>query len=259
MVQLLEPIFWVEEEALPVLLEMPRIWRRPKMPAFRPSPPLARKLLTQVRRSRQRLDSAAFGLAYGKLLAECQPWIRWALSCWEYLLSTEGCRFLLRSAQEKRYCRGDYRVFTEADFSRWVHRAFKECLLMHLAGPPTADFQWSLRRNLWPTIVGSYRALEQPPDERQRHLTAYSYLRCVPYQFLNSYHHERVAATLNGLPSDQRRVVELYYLCFFKEEAAWGALQISGEVFQRLREDALKTLAQRDSLTCALLLQIERY
>lgn len=254
-------IEFFEEEAPPLELDRPRVFQQPRIPRFcRGDAPLPR-LVARAQRDLERADTSAFGQVYGELLAEFQPAIQWALSCWEFLLSTEGCRFLPRSVHEKLYCRGDYRVFTEADFHRSVHKAFKECLLNYfqLQRPQSETLSFYLKRNFWPTILKTYQTLEQPPDPRERRLTGYSYLRCIPYQFLNSYHHDRVWSVVEQLPVSERQLVELYYLRFYKEEAVLVTLQISQHAFQRRRAKALRAVASADPLARALLTQIERY
>ncbi len=281
MILLKDPFSFVEEEAPPLDLWLPQLFRRPKAPCFQRGKAPIQKLVAQAAKAHQSQDSSGFGQAYGELLAEFQPAIQWALSCWEFLLSTEGCRFVLRSMEEKLYCRGDYRAFSQNDFQRIVYRTFKECLFLYVSGcdsgpsrrvphrrglnyaaiPPfeTTGFRWVFKQTFWPTLLKNYRTLENPPDPAQRKLTGYSYLRCVPYQFLNPYHHERVHGTVKGLPPSQRQAVELYYLRFYKEEAAALNLRISLYAFWRRRKGALRLIAQKDYLSYILLNQIERY
>ncbi len=258
MIQLLDaPI--VSEEAPLLDIALPRVERRPSPPVFYLKKPHVQKIIAQACAAYQAGNGPGFGQAYGQLVALFQPWIRWGLSCWEYLLSTEGCRFVPRSLEEKRYCRGDYRVFGENDFQSFVHRAFKERLLddAHPAG--SGDFGWQLRKKLWPTILTNSRELAHPADARQRLLTAYSYLRCTPYQFLNSYHHQRVMATVKQLASPHRQVIDLYYLQFYREEAVLETAGVNQIAFRRRQMGALRAIAAWDYLSCVLLMQIERY
>lgn len=261
MILLKDPFPFVEEEAPPLDLLLPQVSRRPKAPRFQRGKAPIQKLVAQAAKAHQSQDGSGFGQAHGELLAEFQPAIQWALSCWEFLLSSEGCRFLLRSMEEKLYCRGDYRAFSQNDFQRIVYRTFKECLLNYAATPSleTTGFRWVFKQTFWPTLLKNYRTLENPPDPAQRKLTGYSYLRCVPYQFLNPYHHERVHETVKELPSSQRQAVELYYLHFYKEEAAALNLGISLYAFWRRRKGALRLIAEKDYLSYILLNQIERY
>ena len=241
-------------------LEMPRVYRRPAAPLLRSSRKAVRKLLHLARTAQQNGNTLEFGKTYGTLTGEFQPDLQWALSCWEFLLSTQGCRFLARNSQEKLYSRGDYRVFSRNDFEGLVYRTFRECLLNFLSEQPqNTGFERFLRKRLWARISDAYRLLEDPPDRNQRKLTAYSYLRCVPYQFLNRYHHDRVYQTISRLPFPLRRTVELYHLSFYREEAASVTAGLDGLEFRRRRWAALRVIAGKDYLSFRLLRQIERY
>ena len=259
MIQLLDaPI--VSEETEPLLdIAIPQVYRRPATPPLTQNKPQIYRLVAQALATYQAGDGTGFGTAYGQMVAQFQPWIQWGLSCWEYLLSTEGCRFVPRSVEEKRYCRGDYRVFRESDFQSFVHRAFKESLLAYPQTTGSGHFGWHLRAHLWPTLLKNYRELSHPADARQRLLTPYSYLRCAPYQFLNEYHHERVMETVKRLPAPQRQVIELYYLQFYRKEAVRELTEINSIAFRRRQLGALRTIAAKDYLSCVLLTQIERY
>lgn len=239
--------------------EMPRVYRQPRAPQFSRGAKQTRQILLRARQAYREGNPLEFGKAYGELCSEFQPAIQWALSCWEYLLTLRGCRFLSRSGYERLYNRGHYRVFTENDFQGLVHRTFKECLLAYLEGRHFVSFERHLRRNLWPRISDNYRALEDPPDPNQRKLTPYSYLRCVPYQFLNRYHHQRVLHALARLPFPLRQAIELYHLSFYREEAASACAKVTCGEFRHRRLQALGTVAGGDPLSHALLRQIERY
>jgi hypothetical protein len=225
------------------------------------------RLLRQAQAAyRHPCDTASFGLVYGQLTAAFAPLIQWAHSCWEYLLAQKGCRFVARSLHEKAYCRGDYRAFTERDFERLVHSAFRSVAEEYLKervannGRPTAlSFESALRLRFWPKIVECYEALENPPDPNQRKLTGYSYLRCIPYQFLNPYHHRRVYAAIQRLPKPLMDVIELYHLRFFKEEAVAKRLNLSIPTLHQRLKNGLRTIASEDFLSFVLLKQIERY
>lgn len=247
------------EETPPPDIEMPRVYRRPAMPAFRRQRVGLTALLARIEQAHSEGDAQSFGRAYGELTAEFQPAIQWAQSCWEYLLSTRGCRFLARSVHEKQYCRGDYKVCTEREFQSLVYRAFKELLLGWLGGSTRPGFEGCLRESFWESVDRNYRSLEDPPDPNQRKLTGWSYLRCVPYEFLNPYHHQRVYGAVGRLPADLRRVVELYYLSFYREDAVAEHARISPHAFRRRRALALRRLAGADYLSSILLQQIERY
>lgn len=262
MIGLLDFPLWIEEEAPPPTIAMPRVYRRPAAPEFsrrNRSIPSIPSILAKAKKAYQAADRPAFGIAYGELTVQFQPGIAWAFSCWEFLLSTEGCRFLPRSSDEKRFCRGDYRIFTEADFRRFVYRAFKDCLQEYLKEALPVTFDWYLKQAFWSTILKGYRSLEQPADPRERVLTPYSYLRCSPYQFMNGTHQERVYSTVGKLFPLHRQVVDLYYLRFYRQEAVASTIRISPIAFRRRQLQALRTLATADPLTYVLLTQIERY
>lgn len=249
------------EEAPALDLQMPRVYRQPSQPAelCRHRVPLGR-LLRQAQAARRRQDAAAFGQIYGQLTAEFQPLLQWALSCWDYLLTQQGCRFQARPSHEKLYCRGDYRAFTERDYPRLVSASFKEALADYLDHPSAGDsLESTLRIQFWPRIWSSYQALENPPDSSQRKLTGYSYLRCVPYQFLNSIHHARVYGVVSHLLPPLRQVIELYHLRFLREDAILEELKITWTTFRRRFALALRTIASEDYLSFILLKQIERY
>ena len=247
-----------EEPALD--LALPHLFRRP-------APPLAfargRAPVTKlVRRALEAHGDGAmpqFGEAYGELLVEFQPALGWAVSCWDYLLSTEGCRFVPREMGERRYHRSDYRAVTEPDYARLVQRAFKQRLLAYRPVEDGGSFAGYLRQSFWPALREDYRQLNQPIDARHRTLTPLSYLRCTPYQFLNEYHETLVREALRGLATADRRVLERYYLQFFTREAASEALGVAPTDFEQAQETALRRLRGRSTLAYHLLRQIERY
>src|SRR3989338_8931602 len=72
--------------------------------------------------------NAALGRDYQELIHEFQPLFTWAISCWDYLLSTEGCKFVLRHGEQKFGARSDYRAFSDKDYSRMVHALFRKCI-----------------------------------------------------------------------------------------------------------------------------------
>jgi len=254
---------WAAEPVPPVpdiALQMPRVYRRPRAPAaLGRERRAAQRVLRQASQALRDGNGAEFGKAYGQLCSLFQPGLQWARGCWDYLLTTHGCRFLPRTDFEKLYNRGDYRVFTENDFEGLVYRTFKDCLRRHVERPEGQGFERFLRKELWTRISGHYRALENPADPSQRKLTAYSYLRCVPYRFLNRYHDRRVHDALRRLPFRLRQPVELYNLSFCREEAASALAQVESPEFQRRRSEALRAVARSDYLSYVLLRQIERY
>ncbi len=246
-----------EEPALEI--EFPRVFVQPKIESYCRGKSNTSQLLRSTKKSHISGNGEAFTRAYNELVVEFRPFLNWAFSCWDYLLTTEGIRYLSRPEGEKLYCHGDYRAFTDKDFYRFTYRIFKECALSCDPRPKEADFVFYLKKNYWQKIVEEYKKLENPPDPRQRKLTLYSYLRCVPYEFLNNHHQEVVNNTLGMLEKEEREIIEAYFLNFFKEEEILQTKNIAAEDFSRLKEEGLNKLALLNPLVYALLLQIERY
>jgi hypothetical protein len=247
-------------EEIPALdITMPRVFRQPAAKGWARGRLSVVKLINQAARAYHSADHPALAAAYGKLTAEFLPAIRWALNSWEFLLSTEGIRFLSRPEEQKRYCRGDYRAFLESDYHGFVYRSFKRCLLGYLTQKTAGPFSLYLKKHFWPEIRSTYQALENPPDRKQRRLTDYSYLRCVPYQFINGYHHERVYTRVRQLSKQEQQVIQLYYLNFYTEEAILSHASLNSPQLRNRQACALKRLAHQDFLTYRLLLQIEQY
>ena len=216
-------------------------------------------LVGQIFRHIQTDPEGPLGLDYQALVTEFQPLFAWSLACWDYLLATEGCRFLPRRGEHRLGVRGDYRAVTDKEYSRMVHAIFRRCVLEFAQQPNAPSLGGWLRERFWPAIVEAYRALENPPDPQQRTLTAYSYLRCVPYQFLNDYHHELVYAVAQRLPEREWRAIDAYFLHFFTEAAAAESVGCSGEELLDALRQGLISLLVRDRLVYCLLRQIERY
>lgn len=207
------------------------------------------------------VNGHAHGLGpdYQALANEFQPLFTWGVACWDFLLSTEGCRFLLRSHDEKLYRRGDYRVVTDRDYGRLLHRVFRQCLLDFAQTSIAESFSGYLRAHFWDGVVGVYRRLEDPSDPRQRKLTGYSYLRCIPYQFLNAFHHDLVARTLVTLPAAQAEATTGYFLNFLTMDATTQAMQQPAAAVEELLRRSLLCLLVEHRLVYCLLRQIERY
>jgi hypothetical protein len=186
------------------------------------------------------------------------------VACWDYLLTTEGVRFLPRLGEQRAYVRGDYRAFTDRDYSRLTHRIFRACVLDYI-GQPTVEIAqrpslaaW-LRERFWPRVVEAYRELNRPFDPQQRDLTPYSYLRCVPYQFLSPFHHGLVYEAVGRLPEPEQRVIDAYFLRFFTLDATAARLaDLPSACEERLRRGLTRLLVQERLVYC-LLRQIERY
>jgi len=209
---------------------------------------------------RQQADPAApLGADYQELVTEFQPLFIWATACWDYLLSMEGCRFLPRKAQQKFSARGDYYALTDKEYSRIVHGVFRACVFEFAQTPTAPSLSAWLRERFWPLVLDSYRRLENPPDPRQRILTPYSYLRCVPYEFLNEYHQDLVYSTVRRLPAAEWRAIDTYFLHFFTEAASSDALEIPAEECLALLRQGLTKLLIDYRLVYCLLRQIERY
>lgn len=245
--------------AEPAPASLPGVYRQPQRSAVRRGLADVEALSRQWTRAWLRKDVARIAAARQSLEHEFTPLMDWALASWDFLLTAEGCRFLLRKPGEKWGAHGDYRACESPDYHRLVIHCFRELLQQFAAGSSELALIPYLAESLWPTVRAAYQALSQPPDARQRTLTAYSYLRCVPYQFLNRYHHTLVQRVVQTLAPVERGVIDLYYLHFFTEQvvAATAALRPSTAHAYKLR--ALRRIAQRNTLTCALLLQIERY
>ena len=247
-----------DEPALEIAL--PQVFVQPPLAVLqRGKLPNVEALVAQIFRRYQASPEGALGTDYQELVTEFQPLFAWTTACWDYLLSTEGCRFVLRRGEQRFGIRGDYRAVTDKDYSRLVHGLFRACVLEFAQQPAAPSLSQWLREQLWPRILQAYRNLENPPDPRHRKLTAYSYLRCVPYQFLNDFHHELVLATVQRLPEPERQAIDAYFLHFYTEAASAESLRRPlDDTLASLRRGLLKLLI-RDRLVYCLLRQIERY
>src|SRR3989338_8757794 len=203
-------VFVQDEPALEIAL--PQIFDQPELTTLqRGKLPHVEALVAKIYRSTQANPQAGLGVDYQELVTEFAPLFTWTIACWDYLLSTEGCRFVLRNGEQKGGARGNYRVITDKDYSRMVHGIFRACVLTFAQTPEAPSLSRWLRPRFWPMVLEAYRRLEQPPDPRQRTLTPYSYLRCIPYQFLNDYHHDLVAATVQQLPDREREAIDAHF------------------------------------------------
>jgi len=247
------------QEEIPLELEFPQVFVQPKLETCCQGKSNIPKLLKKIKKSREKNDGESFTHAYNELVTEFRPILKWAYSCWDYLLTTQGIRYLRRSEGEKLYCHGDYRAFTDKDFNHLIYKVFKECTINYAEKSNGKNFIFYLKKNFWKRISEEYKKLEDPPNPRERKLTAYSYLRCIPYEFLNSYHQEIVDSTLEKLEKEEKELIELYFLNFLKEEEIIKEKKLSLEEFYRLKEKILDKIYFINPLVCALLLQIERY
>lgn len=251
-------VYVQEEPALEIAL--PQVFDQPQLTTLqRDKLPHVEGLAAHIARHHQADPQAGLGQDYQELVLEFQPLFTWATACWDYLLSTEGCRFVSRGNNNRSAIRGDYRVITDKDYSRMTHGIFRKCVLEFAQEPhiPTLS-QW-LRQQFWPLILEAYRKLENPPDPKQRVLSPYSYLRCVPYQFLNDTHQELVYATVRKLPKREYQAVDAYFFHFYTEAAAAETLACPEEAFKLLLRQALIKLLINHRLVYCLLRQIERY
>ncbi len=251
-------VYVQEEPALEIAL--PQVFDQPVLHSLqRGKLAHVEALAAHTARRHQETPTGGLGSDYQELVTEFQPLFTWAIACWDYLLSTEGCRFIPRNGARGYGVRGDYRVVTDKDYSRMVHGMFRYCVLEFAKAPlvPTLS-QW-LRERFWPLILEAYRRLEHPPDPRQRALTPYSYLRCVPYQFLNDFHQDLVYATTRRLPTAEYHVIDAYFFHFYTEAASAEALGCTVEGLQPLLRQGLTKLLVNDRLVYCLLRQIERY
>ena len=94
---------------------------------------------------------------------------------------------------------------------------------------------------------------------RQGPLTPNSYLRCVPYQFLNDIHQELADTVVGRLPEREGHVLNAYFFHFFTEAATAQALGCSLEDSTALLRQGLIRLLVDERLVYCLLRQIERY
>src|SRR3990167_7873859 len=85
--------------------------------------------VAKIFRNHQTNPKLGLGTDYQELVNEFQPLFTWAIACWDFLLSTEGCRFVPRNGEQRYGVRGDYRAFTDKDFSRLIHSLFRVCVL----------------------------------------------------------------------------------------------------------------------------------
>ena len=248
-----------EEPELDIV--MPQVFTQPELTTLQrgklPQVELAAAKLYRAHLAQE--GTGALGPDYQALVNEFQPLFAWAIACWDYLLSTEGCRFVSRNGEEKLYARGDYRAVTDRDFSRMVHRIFRACVFAFAQQPPGPSLSTYVRAHFWAAVVQTYQQLDEPADPRQRRLTAYSYLRCVPYQFLNAYHHDLVYTTLQRLPYPEYQALDLYFLNFLTFETAAQTMGLSPEVAEEILRRGLLTLLRDERLVYCLLRQIERY
>lgn len=254
-----EDVVRVQEE--PALeIAMPQAFVQPPLTVLqRGKLPAAEALVAQIFRRHQANPDDSLGADYQELVTEFHPLFQWATASWDYLLSTEGCRFVPRHGEVKWGARGDYRALTYKDYSRIVHAVFRGCVLEFAQRPSVSTLSEWLRERFWPLIREAYQRLEQPPDPRQRTLTPYSYLRCVPYEFLNDFHQDLVYTTAQRLPAREWDAINAYFLHFFTEAASAQAMGCSVEELLTLLRQALLKLLIHHRLVYCLLRQIERY
>lgn len=254
----LRTVYVQEEPALEIAL--PQVFTQPELTTLqRGKLPHVEALVAQIFRRYHATPGGPLGPDYQELVTEFQPLFGWATASWDYLLSTEGCRFLLRNGRQKLGARGDYLAVTSADYSRLVHAIFRGCVLEFAQTPQAPSLSQWLRERFWIAVVASYRRLEIPADPKQRTLTPYSYLRCVPYEFLNEFHQDLVYTTARRLPAKAWEAIDAYFLHFYTETAAADTLGSTLEECLTHLRQGLTTLLINDRLVYCLLRQIERY
>ena len=248
-----------DEPALEIAL--PQVFTRPELAVLQRGklPNVEWRVARLYRAHAESHGAAPLGSDYQLLVTEFQPLFAWGIACWDYLLTVEGCRFVLRHGDEKLYARGDYRVVTDGDYSRLLHRVFRQCVLDFAGASLSHTLSSYLRANFWPAVLEAYRTLEEPPDPLQRKLTGYSYLRCVPYQFLNRFHEELVTDTLQRLARLERDALHHYFLKFRTMPATAEALGLPPEDAEAALRRGLSALLIHERLVYCLLRQIERY
>ena len=262
-------MLFVDEVAEPLQIEdepdleiaLPHVFTQPPLTTLQRGklPHLELRLAKMFQASVEPHAAGGLGPDYQALINEFQPLFTWAMACWDYLLSTEGPRFVPRHGEERQWTRGDYRAFTDRDFSRLVHRVFRDCAMEFAHTPVFQSFSSYLRRHLWIRVVEAYHKLNEPLDPRQRFLTAYSYLRCVPYRFLNDFHEELVARVMQQRPRDHVQALDVYFLRFFTLPATASELHVPVDEAERLLRQGLVGLLMEERLVYCLLRQIERY
>ena len=251
-------VYVQEEPALEIAL--PQVFEQPVLTILqRGKLANVEGLAAHIVRRHQANPGGALGPDYQELVLEFQPLFTWATACWDYLLSTEGCRFVPRGNSNRYGIRGDYCVVTDKDYSRSVHAIFRRCVLEFSQEPmiPTLS-QW-LRQRFWPLVLESYKQLENPPDPRQRILTPYSYLRCIPYQFLNDIHQDLVYKTAKRLAEREYQAIDAYFFHFCTEAAAAESMKAAPDDLRALLRQGLTKLLINERLVYCLLRQIERY
>ncbi|MBN1587053.1 MAG: hypothetical protein JW937_06465 [Candidatus Omnitrophica bacterium] len=241
-------------------ISFPNVTQRPPRPEFRKHEHDTGQLLAQLQCSQLRGNKDHFSKSFQRLLHEFSPGLQWLVSCWDFVLTTRGLRYLRRPFYERACWRGDYRAFLKQDFERLVHQLFRLMLEEQLGnGNASEGFDKRLDHGLWTRVIKAYQDLENPEDKRERTLTAYSYLRCVPYQFLNPYHQRRVYDLMESLPEEASKPVQLYFLRFHHVQAAGKNMGITDAGFEERLFHSMRRIERKDRLVCALLRQIERY
>lgn len=247
------------EEEPQLEIDFPQVFVQPRIDTYCRGKSNIPQLLEKIKRTRASNNGDGFTRAYNELLVEFRPTLNWAFSCWDFLLTTEGIRYLSRPEGEKLYCHGDYRAFTDTDFHRFIHRIFKECVFSYTTETNGQNFIFYLKKKYWDKILEEYKKLENPPDPKQRKLTQYSYLRCVPYEFMNRYHQEKSEEILGRLKTEEKEIIDLHFINFCKEEEILRIKNLTSDTFLKLKGEILVKIAFLDTLVHALLLQIERY
>ncbi|MBI2174088.1 MAG: hypothetical protein HYU33_02690, partial [Candidatus Omnitrophica bacterium] len=156
-------VYVQEEPALEIAL--PQVFEQPPLVALvRGKLSNVEGLISFIFRRHNENPEGVLGSEYQELVLEFQPLFSWSVACWDYLLSTEGCRFIPRVPSQKIGARGDYRAFTDKDYSRMVHAMFRSCVLEFAQRPLESSFSEWLRGRFWLRISEAYQQLSIPRD-----------------------------------------------------------------------------------------------
>ena len=116
-------ILLLEEELLET--EEPQVWVQPPKPDFPKWDSKSSRLLKQIQNSHQHGDNGSFNEGYNLLASKFRYVLNWAMDSWDYLITTQGCRFILRSQDDQIFHRGNYRAFIKNDYQKLIHKIFK--------------------------------------------------------------------------------------------------------------------------------------
>ncbi|HDI45994.1 MAG TPA: sigma-70 family RNA polymerase sigma factor [Candidatus Omnitrophica bacterium] len=243
------------EEKSPALDYTP-VYYQPPLKKLKASNLDVKPLIKWAKICRDRNDIEEFTKVYNQLLQEYKPLIDWAFLCWDYLVTTQGFRYLPRKGTDRYFCHGDYKPFDQREYKKLLNKCFKNLFLKY---QPNGNFTGYLRKKYWNMVIQEYNELRKPKSEKERLLTDFSYLRCVPYRFFNRHHQDRVNETLNILQPLEKKIIYLYFFKFYTHQAICGEINLDVWKMTVVKERALKKIYNKDKISYALLKQIERY